>query len=73
MKKPNFEPPPYAYDRSFVLQFSVDSGPGTKSFRGRVEHLRSGNRKTFESKNELLEFIAAALVAPAEGDSSAAS
>jgi len=45
-------------ERAFVVQFragtQVDQGP----FAGRVEHVRSGQAVRFESREELLAFIA---------------
>lgn len=45
-------------ERAFVVQFragtQVDEGP----FVGRVEHVRSGQAVRFESREELLAFIA---------------
>jgi len=40
--------------KAFVLQFSSETGARTGVFSGRVEHLNSGRRARFVSKQDLL-------------------
>jgi hypothetical protein len=47
--------------RAFVVHFGADDRPGRRRFRGRVEHLPSGDSTTFASLKELLAFFAAVL------------
>ena len=42
--------------RAFVVEFSKDCEPGT-SFRGRVEHIPSGEAIHFRSLKEFLWFL----------------
>ena len=41
--------------KAFVVQFSRETSTGTGVFSGRIEHLNSGRRARFASKDELLE------------------
>ena len=52
----------YPFSRAFVIQFRGDSGPGTRRFVGRVEHLRSGRRAHFGTRKELFAFVESVLV-----------
>lgn len=40
--------------KAFAVQFSHQSGGGKATFSGRVEHLHSGRRASFASREELL-------------------
>lgn len=52
--------------KAFVLQFSSDAGPQTGLFRGRVEHVTSGDQATFNSTEDLWSFVRRVLVRPEE-------
>jgi hypothetical protein len=43
--------------KAFVVQLSLDTVPGSTVFAGRVEHLGSGRRARFDSKQELLAIV----------------
>jgi hypothetical protein len=43
--------------KAFVVQLSLDTVPGTPVFAGRVEHLSSGRRARFGSRDELLAVV----------------
>jgi hypothetical protein len=47
--------------RSFVVQFTRDTLPAGRRFRGRVEHLGSGRSRRFASIDDLVEFVAETL------------
>ena len=47
--------------RAFVVHFGTRGGPGRRRFRGRVEHLSSGESMRFTSLKGLLAFFASAL------------
>ena len=47
--------------RAFVVHLSADGGSGRRRFRGRVEHLSSGQTTHFSSVRGLLTFFAAVL------------
>jgi hypothetical protein len=47
--------PEFPLWKAFVVQFGRGEGPG--SFCGRVEHLSSGRRTRFGSREELLEVL----------------
>ena len=47
-------PPTLPPWRAFVVQFSAESDTRTGVFSGRVEHLNSGRRAQFGSRQELL-------------------
>ena len=51
--------------RAFVVHFGTGGGPGRRRFRGRVEHLSSGQSAHFSSLRGLLQFLATALDAVA--------
>jgi hypothetical protein len=60
---------------SFVVQVHADDGTGAGSFRGRAEHLASGNEHQFTTVAGLLEFLRRQVAdhrargsAPAAGD-----
>ena len=48
--------------RAFVVQFAADAGPRGPRCSGRVEHLSSGRRVGFESKEELVAVLERLLV-----------
>ncbi len=43
--------------KAFVVQFSRDAGAKSHAFWGRVEHLSSGQRTRFGSREELLAIL----------------
>ena len=43
--------------KAFAVQFSTESGAGGGVFAGRVEHLNSGRRARFTSKQDLLAVL----------------
>jgi hypothetical protein len=43
--------------KAFTVQFSAESGASTGVFSGRVEHLNSGRRARFGSKQDLLTVL----------------
>ena len=51
--------------RAFVVHLGARSRPGRRRFRGRVEHLASGESVHFASLKQLLEFFDASLAASA--------
>lgn len=54
-------------DRAFVVQFRA--APGSEplaNLSGRVEHIRSGAARHFESLDELLRFLERSLASPPE-------
>ena len=59
------QPPPWRHEeasalpvwKAFVVQFTDETGAQTETFSGRVEHLSSGRRGRFGSKDELLETL----------------
>lgn len=52
--------------KAFVLHFSADAGPQTGLFRGRVEHVTSGDQARFGSTEELWSFVREVLLRPEE-------
>jgi len=50
--------------RAFVVQIHADAQPEQNDFKGRVEHLVSGQATHFESLAELLAFIVQVLTEP---------
>lgn len=46
--------PPLPAWKAFAVQFSHQSGDGAGVFAGRIEHLHSGRRTSFTSRQELL-------------------
>jgi len=53
--------PPLSPARAFVVQFRVGSGGQQQPFRGRVEHIASGQTCRFHSAPELLAFFSQVL------------
>ena len=45
-------------DRAFVIQLRVDSEESESGYRGRVEHLASGQATDFAREEELWAFVA---------------
>jgi hypothetical protein len=43
--------------KAFAVQFSTETGASTGVFSGRVEHLNSGRRARFASKEDLLAVL----------------
>jgi hypothetical protein len=43
--------------KAFTVQFSAETGAGRGVFSGRVEHLNSGRRARFASKEDLLAVL----------------
>lgn len=52
-------------ERAFVVWLRADCRPAEGEYRGRVEHVRSGNLAHFESIEELLAFLARVTAADA--------
>ena len=52
--------------KAFVPQFSADAGPRTGVFRGRIEHVTSGDQVTFDSTDEFWTFVRTVLTRPGE-------
>jgi len=50
-------PPALPAWKAFVVQFAADAGVRGPHCSGRVEHLSSGRRLRFESKEELVEVL----------------
>jgi hypothetical protein len=44
--------------RGFVVQLRLDAEPARGIFRGRIQHVRSGDAAHFDSLEELAQFIA---------------
>jgi hypothetical protein len=53
--------PPLSPARAFVVQFREAEPGAVKQFRGRVEHMVSGDVARFEAPEELLAFFARVL------------
>jgi len=53
--------------RSFVVQFTADTVPASRRFRGRVEHIDSGRSRRFNSLDDLAAFITEVLEANQHG------
>jgi len=49
--------PAFPQSNAFVLQFAADAGPDTGLFRGRVQHVTSGEHVSFQSTDELWAFV----------------
>lgn len=50
-------PPALPAWKAFVVQFTRETGVEAGVFRGRAEHLSSGQRSHFETPQELVEFV----------------
>ncbi|MFN2377641.1 MAG: hypothetical protein ABR538_13960 [Candidatus Binatia bacterium] len=49
--------PAFPQQKAFVLQFAAEAGPETGVFRGRVQHVASGEQASFRSLDELWAFV----------------
>jgi len=61
--------PSFPQSNAFVLQFASDSGPETGLFRGKVQHVASGEQISFQSTDELWAFIRGVLLGRIDGPS----
>jgi hypothetical protein len=59
--------PAFPQSNAFVLQFAADAGPDTGLFRGRVQHVTSGEQASFQSTDELWAFVRGVLTAVSAG------
>jgi len=50
--------PSYPNTRAYVLKLHRDASPATGDFTGRVENVTTGESFTFDSVEELLEYLA---------------
>ncbi len=57
--------PSHPADHAYVLKFRLDSAPELGVWIGRIEHLDSGRRCDFRSRDELLAWLAADRTTPA--------
>ena len=55
--------------RSFVVQFTADTAPASRCFRGRIEHIESARSRRFASLEDLAAFVADVLALEAAGES----
>lgn len=46
-------------ERAFVVMLRADCQPTTEDLRGRIEHVRTGQKTHFDSLTELVAFLAA--------------
>ncbi len=51
----------FPFTRAFVVQFGEGSGAATTAFEGRVEHLHTGHRDTFDNSKALVALLVAML------------
>lgn len=49
--------PSFPQRSAFVLQFAADAGPETGLFRGKIQHIASGEQAVFHSTDELWAFV----------------
>jgi hypothetical protein len=49
--------PSFPQRNAFVLQFAADAGPETGLFRGRIQHVTTGEQASFGSTDELWTFV----------------
>ena len=61
-KKPQSRVASFPFARAFVVQFVEQAGSSSTKFKGRVEHLESGERASFGSREALLGFLTGMLV-----------
>jgi hypothetical protein len=52
------ESPSLPASRSFVVQFTADTAPASRRFRGRIEHIESARSRRFASLEDLAAFVA---------------
>ncbi len=50
--------PTHPADHAYVLKFRLDSAPERGIWTGRIEHLDSGRRHDFNSREDLLRWLA---------------
>jgi len=62
-REPGATGPAFPQSSAFVLQFAADAGPDTGLFRGRVQHVATGEQVSFQSTEELWAFVRAVLMA----------
>ena len=51
------ESPSLPASRSFVIQFTADTAPASRRFRGRIEHIESARSRRFTSLEDLAAFV----------------
>lgn len=56
--------PAFPQQKAFVLQFAAEAGPETGVFRGRVQHVATGEQASFQSLDELWAFVRGVLLEP---------
>ena len=62
------ESPSLPASRSFVVQFTADTAPASRCFRGRIEHIESARSRRFVSLDDLAAFVADVLALEAAGE-----
>jgi len=62
------ESPSLPASRSFVLQFTADTAPASRRFRGRIEHIESARSRRFASLEDLAAFVADVLALETAGE-----
>jgi len=62
------ESPSLPASRSFVVQFTADTAPASRRFRGRIEHIESARSRRFVSLEDLAAFVADVLALETAGD-----
>jgi len=62
------ESPSLPASRSFVVQFTADTAPASRRFRGRIEHIESARARHFASLEDLAAFVADVLALETAGD-----
>ena len=62
------ESPSLPVSRSFVVQFTADTAPASRRFRGRIEHIESARSRRFASLEDLVAFVADVLALEAAGE-----
>jgi hypothetical protein len=55
--------PSFPQRNAFVLQFAAEAGPETGLFRGRIQHVTTGEHASFQSTDELWTFVRTILAA----------
>ena len=66
-RSPGGSGPAFPQSNAFVLQFAADAGPDTGLFRGRIQHVASGEQTSFQSTDELWGFVRDVLTAVQSG------
>ena len=67
-RKAQESPSPLPASRSFVVQFTADTAPASRRFRGRIEHIESARSRRFASLEDLAAFVAEVLALEAAGE-----